>query len=212
MRALVFLALGLLSFGELQAAEDLFLEDLKLLSAQIDEYKVENVPVEEALMRMFEKAGVDGVPVSFVDDEGREIDPASLGDVSLNLRDARAGEIIEYIAELKSCRTKFWGRPGVPVLSFIKTSFGDDTSSFYHSMWMECPVEAAKVLGLKPGMDQLAVRKVFERYGAEFGRKAAVVWNEKSGLLAVRGETTGMIPAMVKLAAKGHLRPLGEAR
>lgn len=210
MKSVLFMMLSFLSGVAAGQEREPFLYDLKLLTTRIDHYKADKLRVDQALELLFEKAGVSGFPVNYEDDKGQVLDLTAFSKytITLDLSDVEAGLLIRYIGELAGSRMKIWGWPGTPYLQVIRLTAEDDTDLFHHSIRMECSEKAAKALGLKPGMDHRSVRKVFERYGVEFGREAAVLWNEKTGLLAARGETTGMIPSLVRLAELGHLKVL----
>jgi len=188
-----------------QPKDQVFIEDLRLLTSKVSRYNVDGVTPRQALEKLFELAlGSDGgIPLRIKRDDGKALDEKVLPTIRLDLENETSIAIIRYISELAGCRYRIWGWPGGPVLELSQLTSIDDTDLLETSRAMSCSEKAATALGLKKGMNQKEVLAVFAQYGAEIGDRGAIYWNSSTNMIAVRGERSGLVFALVQLAENG---------
>lgn len=184
--------------------------DLQLLSTVVPEFKVEKTPMPQALGKLFQlvfgdsKAEDWSSSFQLIDDQGKKI---SLDDrlITLDLVNAPAGQILDYITELSGCHWKVRGWPGAPNLVIESMTIIDDSERFLYSEGIHCTVSGARLLGLKPDINRLEIKELFKRYGVEFEEEQLVFWDAKTGMLAVRHKPKMIeyIRTLISLSDKG---------
>ncbi len=185
--------------------------DLKLLTTVVPEFKVEKIPAPRALAKLF--ASVFGGKESddwssqfqLIDDDGKKV---SLDDrlITLDLVNASAEKIMDYITELAGCHWEIRGWPGGPDLVIESLTRLDDSERLLYSKGIYCSEAGAHLLGLKPDMSRLEIKSLFKRYGVEFDNDEQLVfWNATTGMLAVRHKpkTIEYIRTLISLSDKG---------
>lgn len=185
--------------------------DLKLLTTVVHEFKIEKMPVPKALAKLF--ASIFGGKESddwssqfqLIDDDGKQV---SLDDrlITLDLVNAPAQKIMDYITELAGCHWEIRGWPGGPDLVIESLTRLDDSERLLYSKGIYCSEAGADLLGLKREMSRVETKSLFKRYGVEFDNDEQLAfWNASTGILAVRHrpEAIAYIRTLISLSEKG---------
>lgn len=187
-----------------QSNEELLIDDLRLMTAKVANYQVDGVSPRQALETLLKAAlGTDqGMCINIESDDFSKVDEKKMLPIRLDLQNESAFTIIGYIAELSGCIYSIGEWRGIPTIRLARITAAICYEPQLSSA-IPCSEKAAKTLGLTKGMKLEEARAVFVRYGAEFHVEGAVFWNPVTHMIAVRGEHTGLVFALVRLAENG---------
>lgn len=188
---LVVLLLSLLPGWRARAIQEGYVPwDLRVLTAEVAEFKVEQVSVEVALGRLFAKVlgNSEQVHVEIRAEDGSVPVLVDGRSISLDVSNIKAVEVIQHIAELGGCRWSI-GRigEGASIFRLTPITTGDTRrEDRFLTVAIPCTDKAAQALGLKSEMKPSEVATLLSRYGMEINHDQAA-WNPKVNILVVNG-------------------------
>ncbi|CAN5792485.1 hypothetical protein BH11VER1_BH11VER1_23870 [soil metagenome] len=200
--------LGLLhstaSMSNAQEDGGIFTSDLRVLTAVIPEYIVDQVTIKEATEKLIalvlgEDANKSGLAIVMPETGGAS-------NLTLELKDTSAQEILVYISELAGASYEIkWNGGNAPILVWRWVSDCESTREYNGSTAFRCPRESAHALGIRSEMTPEEVAAAISKYGVEFDQGAAVIWNPKTEMMAVRNTPSqrAFIQSLVKVIDKG---------
>lgn len=164
--------------------------DLRVLTATVPKFKVENVSVEVALEQLFVTVlgKLERVPVEVLSADGSVPVIVDGRSISLDVSDTKAVDVLQHIAELGGCKWSI-GRigEGPSVFRLTPITTGESRSEYrLLTVAIPCSDKAAQALGLHGDMKSPEVAAVLSRYGMELSHDQAA-WNPKVNILVVNG-------------------------
>lgn len=164
---------------------DLLQSDLRAITAEVKDYLVTDVSIEEAVTELFHSAGepeyADSIQI-FGPEKAR---------ISLDLDGVRVGEILGYIAELAGCypyEALSWGTI-VLNYDFPPIKMIDDRELMNRLAWFPLTKPGANRLGIHGDMTANEVTAVLQGYGVFFDddKEQIAMWNAETETMGVRG-------------------------